>query len=177
MTTVIEQNNIIITRKRIKNLILRVTREGHIKISAPQKCPMKTIEAFLEQKQAWITKQQAVMQKQQYLQSTHHLTHEHREQMKALLPPLFEKWEAIIGVKANEWGIKAMKTRWGSCNTVKKRIWLNLHLMHKPQICLEYVLVHELVHLLEPSHNKRFYALMTEFMPEWKAHRQLLKFT
>ena len=175
--TTIERNDIIITRKNIKNLILRVTREGQVKISAPERCSIKTIEAFLEQKQAWIVKQQRIMLEQQSVEKTPMLTAEHREQMKALLPPLFEKWEAIIGVKANAWGIKAMKTRWGSCNTVKKRIWMNLHLIHKPRICLEYVLVHELVHLLEASHNKRFYALMTEFMPEWKAHRQLLKVT
>lgn len=173
--TIVEQNNIIVTRKQIKHLILRVTREGQVKVSAPRRCSIQTIEAFVEQKQAWIAKQQSIMLKQQRLQKTHTLTDEHREQMKALLPPLFEKWEAIIDVKANAWGIKAMKTRWGSCNTIKKRIWINLHLIHKPRICLEYVLVHELVHLLEPSHNKRFYALMTEFMPEWKEHKRLLE--
>ena len=171
------QNDIVIIRKKIKNLILRVTREGQVQISAPQRCSVKTINAFVEQKQAWIARQQSVMLEYTSQQKTHVLTSEHREQMRALLPPLFEKWEAIIGVKASEWGIKAMKTRWGSCNTVKKRIWLNLHLIHKPLICLEYVLVHELVHLLEASHNKRFYALMTEFMPAWKEHRELLKTT
>lgn len=171
------QHDLVITRKKIKNLILRVTREGQVKISAPQRCSVKTIEAFVEQKQAWIVKQQSIMLEHTNKQKNQLLTSEHREQMKALLPPLFEKWEAIIGVKASEWGIKAMKTRWGSCNTVKKRIWLNVYLMHKPQICLEYVLVHELVHLLEASHNKRFYALMTEFMPRWKEHRRLLKTT
>lgn len=167
--------DVIITRKQIKNLILRVTREGQVKISAPQRCSVKTIEAFVEQKQGWIAKQQKIMLEHATQQKLLILTNEHREQMKALLPPLFEKWEAMIGVKANQWGVKTMKTRWGSCNTIKKRIWINLHLIHKPQICLEYVLVHELVHLLEPSHNKRFYALMTQFMPEWEEYRELLK--
>jgi len=167
--------NVIITRKKIKNLILRVTRDGQIKISAPERCPANVIDAFLDQKQAWIVKQQNIMLKHANQKTAPVLTNTHRQQMKELLPPLFEKWEAIIDVKAHEWGVKAMKTRWGSCNTVKKRIWINLHLIHKPRICLEYVLVHELVHLLEASHNKRFYALMTEFMPDWKAHRQLLK--
>jgi predicted metal-dependent hydrolase len=98
----------------------------------------------------------------------------HRSQMKALVPDLLSKWEPIIGVKANQWGIKVMKTRWGSCNTIKKRIWLNLSLIHYPLGCLEYVLVHELVHLLEASHNRRFYALMSEFMPDWKVYKALL---
>jgi len=166
---------IIITRKKIKNLILRVTRDGQVKISAPERCSEKIINTFLEQKQAWIAKQQSIMLEHENQPKAPSLTREHRQQMKELLPPLFEKWEAMIGVKAHEWGVKAMKTRWGSCNTVKKRIWINLYLIHKPRICLEYVLVHELVHLLEASHNKRFYAFMTEFMPDWKAHRQLLK--
>ncbi|MCH9757059.1 MAG: M48 family metallopeptidase [Gammaproteobacteria bacterium] len=99
----------------------------------------------------------------------------HQTQMKALIPELLAKWEPIIGVKVNQWGIKAMKTRWGSCNTIKKRIWLNLYLIHHPLGCLEYVLVHELVHLLEASHNYRFYALMTQFMPDWQVHNTLLK--
>lgn len=99
----------------------------------------------------------------------------YRKEMCALLPDLFKHWEAIIGVKCNEWGIKKMKTRWGSCNTQVKRIWLNLNLMKKPLICLEYVLVHELVHLLEASHNKRFYRLMTQFMPQWREYKYLLE--
>lgn len=102
--------------------------------------------------------------------------HWYRSEMKAILPDLIIKWERIIGVKVNEWGIKSMKTRWGSCNTIRKRIWLNLNLMQKPLICLEYVLVHEMVHLLEPSHNKRFYGLMSSFMPAWQDYKRLLLF-
>ena len=98
----------------------------------------------------------------------------YREQMQFRVPELIKKWEVIIGVQVNEWGIKTMKTRWGSCNTVKKRVWLNLNLIQKPLMCLEYVIVHELVHLLEASHNKRFYALMTQFMPEWKTWKNQL---
>jgi predicted metal-dependent hydrolase len=98
-----------------------------------------------------------------------------RREMSALLPELFSTWQAIIGVKVNEWGIKKMKTRWGSCNTRVGRIWLNLSLIQKPPICLEYVVVHELVHLLEASHNSRFHAFMTHFMPEWKQHKKLLE--
>ncbi|STX27843.1 zinc metalloprotease [Legionella beliardensis] len=102
------------------------------------------------------------------------LHHWYRKQMETLLPALIKKWEPIIGVRVLEYGIKTMKTRWGSCNTVAKRIWINLHLIQKPLICLEYVLVHEMVHLLEPSHNKRFHSLMTKFMPKWPEYRLLL---
>lgn len=99
----------------------------------------------------------------------------YRRELCELLPKLFAHWEAIIGVSTKEWGIKKMKTRWGSCNTQAKRIWLNLNLIKKPTICLEYVLVHELVHLLEASHNKRFYQLMTQFMPQWRSYKTLLE--
>lgn len=98
----------------------------------------------------------------------------YREQMLQLLPALFAKWQTIIGVHADSYGIKLMKSRWGSCHTFKKHICLNLRLIHKPLICLEYVIVHELVHLLEASHNKRFHALMSQFMPDWKAVKRQL---
>ena len=99
----------------------------------------------------------------------------YRREMDSLLPELIKQWEIVIGVKVAEWGIKKMKTRWGSCNTRAGRIWLNLSLIKKPISCLEYVLVHELVHLLEASHNQRFYALMTQFMPEWREYQFLLE--
>ena len=99
----------------------------------------------------------------------------YKREMTTLLPDLISHWQAIVGVHVKEWGIKKMKTRWGSCNTRAARIWLNLNLIKKPLICLEYVLVHELVHLLEASHNKRFYALMTEFMPQWREYQQSLE--
>lgn len=99
----------------------------------------------------------------------------YRREMETVLPELITHWESIIGVHVAEWGIKKMKTRWGSCNTRARRIWLNLSLIKKPILCLEYVLVHELVHILEASHNKRFYALMTQFMPNWRDHQITLE--
>lgn len=99
----------------------------------------------------------------------------YRCEMTALLPQLIKQWENIIGVQITEWGIKKMKTRWGSCNTRARRIWLNLNLMKKPVSCLEYVLVHELIHLLEASHNHRFYAFMTQFLPHWRECERMLK--
>lgn len=95
----------------------------------------------------------------------------YREQLKLMIPDLLTKWETVIGVHAEDWGVKRMKTRWGTCNPEAKRIWLNLELAKKPMNCIEYVVVHELVHLLEPSHNTRFKALMTQFMPLWGQYR------
>lgn len=98
----------------------------------------------------------------------------YRAEMKKVIPPLLEKWENKIGVKANNFGVKLMRTKWGTCNIEAKRIWLNLELAKKPLICLEYILVHELVHLLERNHNDRFIKYMNEFMPKWRFHRDEL---
>jgi predicted metal-dependent hydrolase len=91
------------------------------------------------------------------------------------MPKLLQKWQDIIGIEVNAWGIKKMKTKWGSCNIAKKTIWLNLELAKKPPECLEYILVHELVHLLERHHNDRFRDYMDRYMPHWQLHRESLK--
>ena len=98
----------------------------------------------------------------------------YRKELKALIPPLIEKWEAVMGVKVADWGVKKMKTKWGSCNIEASRIWLNLELAKKPVQCLEYIIVHEMVHLLEPHHNDRFIELMDRFMPQWQLYRDEL---
>lgn len=92
----------------------------------------------------------------------------YREHIKKEIPPLIEKWQKVIGVAIADWGVKNMKTRWGTCNTKAKRIWLNLQLAKKHPPCLEYVVVHELVHLLEKKHNKNFINYMDKFLPDWR---------
>lgn len=132
-----------------------------------------TMQIFLEQdKLVCLFKvNTTLLQKQQLLQKWY------RKQMTQLIPELISRWESIIPVKVIEWGIKIMKTRWGSCNTRASRIWLNLNLIKKPLECLEYVLVHEMVHLLEASHNKRFYMFMDQFLPQWRDMKKLLETT
>jgi hypothetical protein len=98
----------------------------------------------------------------------------YRKELKADILPLICKWEKIIGVTIDEWGVKRMRTRWGTCNRRAKRIWLNLELAKKPVECLEFIIVHEMVHLLEKGHNARFKAFMDEFLPEWRTLRKEL---
>jgi len=98
----------------------------------------------------------------------------YRRRLKEEIAPLIAKWEAIIGVKVDEWGVKQMKTRWGTCNIEARRIWLNLELIKKPVHCLEYVIVHEIVHLLERHHNDQFMIYMNRFMPLWQHYREEL---
>ena len=98
----------------------------------------------------------------------------HRRQLRALLPPLIAKWEPRVGKSVAEVRIKRMKTRWGSCNPDARRIWLNLELIKKPAACVEYVLVHEMVHLHERHHTERFQEWMERLMPTWSVHRDEL---
>ncbi|MDY6825346.1 MAG: SprT family zinc-dependent metalloprotease [Thermodesulfobacteriota bacterium] len=98
----------------------------------------------------------------------------YRRQLRAMLPALVEKWEPIIGVQVAETRIKRMKTRWESCNIDAGRIWVNLELIKKPVACLEYILVHEMVHLLERYHNERFKKFMDRFLPDWQVRRDEL---
>lgn len=98
----------------------------------------------------------------------------YRAALVELVPPLLDKWAPVIGKSPEFWAIKRMRTRWGTCNPIASRIWLNLELAKKPPECLEYVLVHELTHLLEASHNERFKALMDGFLPNWHIIRATL---
>lgn len=98
----------------------------------------------------------------------------YRERLRELAPPLVAKWEAILGVRAADVRIRMMKTKWGACSIHARRIWLNLELAKKPVQCLEYLVVHELAHLVEPHHNDRFVALMDGHMPQWRHHRNTL---
>ncbi|CAG5006056.1 hypothetical protein DYBT9275_03716 [Dyadobacter sp. CECT 9275] len=102
------------------------------------------------------------------------LTEWYRTELKKDVEPLINKWEKVIGVSVDDWQIKQMKTKWGTCNIEKKRIWINLELAKKPLICLEYIIVHEMVHLLERNHGDRFVGLMDKFLPQWRFYREEL---
>lgn len=99
----------------------------------------------------------------------------YREQLKTHIPNLLDHWQPLIGQEVSAWGLKKMKTKWGSCNIRDRRIWLNLELAKKPMECLEYVLVHELIHLLERYHDDRFKAYMDQYLPQWRHYHDLLK--
>jgi predicted metal-dependent hydrolase len=98
----------------------------------------------------------------------------YRAQLKLKVPTFIEKWEKKLNVQLNDWGIKQMKTKWGTCNIEDKRIWINLELAKKPVHCLEYIVVHEMMHLLERYHNDRFQLLMDKHLPHWKFYKDEL---
>jgi predicted metal-dependent hydrolase len=98
----------------------------------------------------------------------------YRQELKKEIPPLLEKWQEIMGVTVTGWGIKHMKTKWGTCNIEEGRVWFNLELAKKPKQCLEYVVVHELVHFLERHHIDYFVAYMDKFLPNWRILKEEL---
>ena len=98
-----------------------------------------------------------------------------RAQLQALVPALLAQWEPVVGARAAAWGIKQMKTRWGTCSIRARRIWLSLELSQWPLSCLEYVLVHELTHLHERLHTARFWQLVGQAMPGWQVPHQALR--
>lgn len=220
----LDEITIEITRKKIKNMIVRVCApQGQVKISAPMRSSEAAVRRFATDHLEWIRNKQAkyqqvrqqvsqyqtgesqVLQGKQYVLRVHatqgpskaQLTDEYidlfvpihasevlrkqaiwnfyhdtlRQELNRLIP----FWENKIGVNANGYKIKYMKSRWGSCQPIKKMISINLALVRYPKECLEYVLIHELVHLIEPSHNARFKKILTDHLPNWQEINNLLK--
>ena len=97
-----------------------------------------------------------------------------RQQLRVLIPPIMGKWQLALGIEEASFGIRRMKTKWGSCNADTRKIWVNLELVKKPVPCLDYIVLHELVHIIERSHNQRFTLIMDKLMPNWRFHREVL---
>jgi predicted metal-dependent hydrolase len=99
----------------------------------------------------------------------------YRAELVRLIPPRLARWEALVGAETHTWGVKRMRTKWGTCNTRARRIWLALELAKKPLHLIDYIVAHELTHLLEASHNARFKSLMDRVMPDWRDRRRELQ--
>ncbi len=216
-----------VSRKRIKNLYVRVNRNtGLVRVSCPYMISDHALEQFILSRLKWIENQitkansrkqktvlkyvsgekiyfegreyslvlkevkakekvekidntiimsiknsSTIVKRQELLEAWY------RYQLKERIPKLIEKYETKMGVRVKEFRIKKMKTRWGTCNIRVGRIWLSLELAKKSLGCLEMVVVHEMVHLLERLHNRRFYNFMEEFMPDWKIYNDELNST
>ena len=169
-----------VTRKRIKNMYLRVKdTDGTLSVSAPYGMSDAEIRKFVESKSDWIeqTVQEMAIARQLKEQEpvlAPFMERELRRELKMQLQRLIDKWEPVMGVKSAGFTIKKMKTRWGSCNVKSHHLNFNLLLAKVPPECAEYVVVHELTHLLEPSHNTRFWSLMEYYLPKSKELRKQL---
>lgn len=169
-----------VTRKRIKNMYLRVKdTAGTLSVSAPYGMSDTEIRKFVESKSDWIerTMQEMLVARQLKEQEpvlAPFMEREIRLDLKRQLQRLIDKWEPVMGVKSAGFTIKKMKTRWGSCNVKSHHLNFNILLAKVPPECAEYVVVHELTHLLEPSHNARFWSLMEYYLPGSKELRKQL---
>ena len=157
---------IYITRKKIKNMYLRVKEpDGRVEVSAPYNMKEEDIRRFIKAHEEWI--QNAVLRIEEKNKNVKEapvmapfMEREMRQKLKKQIESLIKKWEPVMNVSSSGFTIKKMKTRWGSCNVMSHHLNFNLALAKAPEECVEYVVVHELTHLLEPSHNERFWALM-----------------
>ena len=168
-----------LTRKRIKNLNLRIHRSGgFVEVSAPTYVRDRDVERFVREKRPWIDAkiaQVAASPAAVAAEAAPEQVAAWRAVVEACVPALVEAWEPIMGVKAGKLVYRNMTSRWGSCQPATGRICINVRLALYPPECLEYVVVHELCHLLERGHGPRFKALMDTFMPDWRARRAKLR--
>lgn len=160
---------------------MRIVRNGDVHVSAPIGMSKKVVEAFINEHQEWIVearKKTAEHQNQRAAffnllpLSTKAQKIEATERIGALVEPMIERYSKVMGVSPSSVGYKPMISRWGMCNVKERSICFSTYLLLLPDWCVEHVVVHELCHLLEPSHNARFHALMDKYYPRWKEARK-----
>ncbi len=166
-----------VTYRRTSRLSMRIAKNGDVHVSAPIGLPKKQVVAFIEQHQDWIAEAQKKTNERQQQradfynqlpQTTRAQRVEAWTKLKALLEPMVEKYSKEMGVKPSTVSCKPMISRWGRCNVKTHAICFSTYLLLLPEWCVEHVVVHELCHLLEPSHNARFHTLMDKYFPRWK---------
>lgn len=177
----VEEITVTVVKKQMKNMYLRIRREdGSVLISAPVQMEDARIYAFAKERIDWIRKYkrkyEAIGENSGTREALSKAERERQKgELKAQTERLVAKWEPVMGVRVSGITIRQMKTRWGSCNVRTHHININLALLHKPPFCLEYVVVHEMTHILEASHSPVFWAYMTQFYPDWKRVRNYLR--
>ena len=170
-----------LTYRRTKRLSMRIVKNGDVHVSAPIGISKKEVEAFISQHQEWIVearKKTAERQKQradfydQLPLSTRAQKVEAKEKIRALVEPMIEWHSKEMGVRPTAVSYRPMISRWGVCKVKDGSICYSTYLLLLPDWCVEHVVVHELCHLLEPSHNARFYTLMDKYYPKWREARK-----
>ena len=173
-----------ITKKKVKNANLRIRPEEPqvIRISIPHAMTYDAGMKLLEQPRIrrWIEKYQKKVNEppaQPRMQNADRMEHVayYRKRLRELLPGLIRKWEPVLGVRCNKVSIRDTRSQWGSCSIQTRNISISVWLGAFPEECVEYVVVHELTHLLESGHNERFYGLLDQYYPNWRSCREQLK--
>lgn len=163
-------------RSKRKTLALEITREAHLVVRAPLRCPQREIERFLKEKEGWITLHMAKMQarREAHPEPTAEQEAVLRQKATEVLPPLVEKYAAVMGVQPAGITVTGARTRFGSCSP-KNRLCFSFRLMAYPDAAIEYVVVHELAHIRHKNHGPDFYKEIEAVLPRWREANQLLK--
>ncbi len=173
-----------VTYRRTRRLTMRIVKSGDVHISAPIGMPKLRIEEFIEKNREWIAKaREKTLNRQQSRQAfydqlllnTAAQKREAKNRLQALVVPMVERYSQVMGVSPQEIRYRAMTSRWGTCKTRERIVCFSLYLLLLPEWCVEHVVVHELCHLLEPSHNARFHALMDKYFPRWREARREMR--
>ena len=168
-----------LTRKRMKSITMRVkTPTGPVEVSAPLYMPELAIRQFIQSRKPWIEAQRARLSQSTMAQASEASpaqVKEWRAIVEGLTPGLVAHWAVIMGVKPGKLAYRNMTSRWGSCQPATGRICINVRLALYPPQCLEYVVEHELAHLLVHGHGPQFRVVMDRYLPDWRKRKKLLE--
>ena len=177
----VRQMAIKVTYRRTRRLSMRIVKNGDVHVSAPVGMPRERVMAFIEEHREWIErarKKTCERQKQRAAfydklpLATRAQADEALKRLQALVEPMVERHAKVMGVQPSRVYYKPTISRWGQCNVRDRSIYISAYVLLLPEWCVEHVVVHELCHLLEPSHNARFHALMDKYFPRWREARR-----
>ncbi len=173
-----------ITYRNTSRLSMRIVKNGDVHVSVPIGLPKEEVDAFIEKNREWIIEARKRTYERQKQRAdffnrlplaTRAQVDESFYRLKALVDPLVERYSKVMGVQPFIVYYKIMISRWGICNVKDGSICFSAYLLLLPEWCVEHVVVHELCHLLEPSHNARFHELMDRYFPRWREARKETK--
>ena len=170
-----------LTYRKTRRLSMRIVKNGDVHVSAPVGVSRSVVESFISQHREWIDearRKTAERQRQRadFFNQLPLTTRDQRadatKRIRTLVEPMIERYAKVMGVSPSSVCYKPMISRWGMCNVKESRVCYSTYLLLLPDWCVEHVVVHELCHLMEPSHSTRFHALMDKFFPKWKEARK-----
>ena len=173
-----------VTYRRTSRLWMRIVKNGDVHVSAPFWMPKSEVQKFIDEHREWMEKaRKKTCERQQRQNSffqqlplqTRAQKDEARQRLQVLIEPMVAHYAAVMGVKPSAITYRAMVSRWGVCNIRAKSICFSTYLLLLSNWCVEQVVVHELCHLLEPSHNSHFHALMDKYFPRWREARKEIR--
>ena len=165
-----------VVRKKIKNMNISIRPPlGDARVSAPQRMPISIIQKFVESKEDWIRKHRERIQALDQMPKSQPITKEEKAELFRTASELIHLWSIKMNFKLRHFRIRDMKTRWGTYSTRTKTVTINLQLAKKSIDCLEYLIIHELVHAFVPGHGKDFKNMMDHYLPDWRSLRRKLR--